>query len=58
MAIFGATGIGKSTLMRNMIATDPRSGAGLTNIDPHGRLITNVSKTPDAIVSLESEYVT
>ena len=39
MAIFGTTGAGKSTLMRNMIATDIASGIGCTVVDPHGQLI-------------------
>lgn len=38
-AIFGKSGVGKTTLMRNMIVADIFSGNGLTVIDPHGGLI-------------------
>jgi len=36
MAIFGATGTGKSTLLANMAASDIATGAGVTVVDPHG----------------------
>jgi hypothetical protein len=36
LAIFGKTGMGKSTLLRNMIATDIAGRRGVTFIDPHG----------------------
>ncbi len=39
MAIFGKSGVGKTTLMRNMIAADLHAGNGLTVVDPHGSLI-------------------
>src|SRR5713226_6067621 len=39
IAIFGKSGTGKTTLMRNMIACDLFGGAGLTVVDPHGDLI-------------------
>ncbi|HEV8039831.1 MAG TPA: type IV secretion system DNA-binding domain-containing protein [Bryobacteraceae bacterium] len=42
MAIFGTTGAGKSTLMRNMIAFDIASGVGCTVIDPHGQLVEDI----------------
>lgn len=42
LAIFGATGAGKSTLMRNMIAWDIDSGAGVSVVDPHGQLIDDI----------------
>jgi hypothetical protein len=42
MAIFGTTGAGKSTLMRNMIATDIASGIGCTVVDPHGQLVEDI----------------
>src|ERR1700682_1000702 len=38
MAIFGTTGAGKSTLMRNMIAADLASGIGCTVVDSHEQL--------------------
>lgn len=38
-AIFGKTGVGKTTLLRNMIFADIHAGSGLTVIDPHGSLI-------------------
>lgn len=41
-AIFGATGAGKSTLMRNMIAWDIDSGVGVSVVDPHGQLIDDI----------------
>lgn len=39
MAIFGKSGVGKTTLMRNMVFADLHNGIGLTVIDPHGSLI-------------------
>src|SRR5436853_2803947 len=39
MAIFGKSGVGKTTLMRNMIVADLDAGNGLTVVDPHGSLI-------------------
>jgi len=39
MAIFGKSGVGKTTLMRNMVFADLHNGNGLTVIDPHGSLI-------------------
>lgn len=39
MAIFGKSGVGKTTLMRNMIVADLHAGNGLTVVDPHGSLI-------------------
>jgi hypothetical protein len=42
LAIFGATGAGKSTLMRNMIAWDIDSGAGVSVVDPHGQLVDDI----------------
>jgi len=38
-AIFGKSGVGKTTLMRNMIVADLMQGNGLTVVDPHGSLI-------------------
>jgi len=38
-AIFGKSGVGKTTLMRNMAMCDIYAGAGITVIDPHGSLI-------------------
>lgn len=38
-AIFGKSGVGKTTLMRNMIIADLQAGNGLTVIDPHGSLV-------------------
>src|SRR3977135_3346265 len=38
MAIFGKSGVGKTTLMRNMAVADIDAGNGLTVIDPHGSL--------------------
>src|SRR3954452_4162601 len=39
MAIFGKSGVGKTTLMRNMVMGDLAAGNGLTVVDPHGSLI-------------------
>src|SRR5437763_1267372 len=39
MAIFGKSGVGKTTLMRNMILADLNAGNGLTVVDPAGQLI-------------------
>jgi Helicase HerA, central domain/TraM recognition site of TraD and TraG len=56
MAIFGTTGSGKSSLLRNMIAWDLAAGAGVTVVDPHGDLIDDIldnhvpkSRTNDVI---------
>ncbi len=40
--IIGQTGTGKTTLMKNMIAQDIASGAGVCMIDPHGTDIEDV----------------
>src|SRR5258708_7969611 len=42
VAIFGATGSGKSTLIQNMIAWDISGGAGVSVVDPHGQLVENI----------------
>lgn len=42
MHIVGATGTGKSTLMRSMIRQQMEAGCGLAVIDPHGDLIADV----------------
>jgi DNA helicase HerA-like ATPase len=39
LAIFGATGAGKSALAGNMIAWDISAGAGVSVVDPHGQLV-------------------
>lgn len=38
MYIIGKTGMGKSTLLENMICSDIKSGKGVAVIDPHGDL--------------------
>jgi len=38
MYIIGKTGMGKSTLMENMIIEDIRAGRGVAVVDPHGEL--------------------
>jgi len=54
-ALFGKSGVGKTTLMRNMILWDIWSGSGVTVIDPHGQLIDELlehiprSRTNDVI---------
>ena len=39
MYVTGMTGVGKSTLLENMIINDINSGAGCVVIDPHGELV-------------------
>lgn len=38
VAVVGKTGMGKSTLLQNLIASDIRAGRGVGLIDPHGDL--------------------
>ncbi len=42
MYVVGKTGMGKSTLLENMIVQDVRRGEGLAVIDPHGDLVEKV----------------
>src|SRR5215208_2402895 len=42
MYLIGKTGMGKSTLMENMIYSDLCAGEGLAVIDPHGDLVQKV----------------
>jgi len=42
MYLIGKTGMGKSTILENMIIEDIRSGAGLAVVDPHGDLAEKV----------------
>src|SRR5437867_1771029 len=42
MAIFGKSGTGKTTLLRNMAIADLHAGNGLTVIDPHGSLVSDL----------------
>lgn len=42
MYVIGKTGTGKSTLLKNLIASDIRNGNGLALIDPHGDLAEEV----------------
>ncbi len=44
MYIIGKTGMGKSTLLENMIFTDIHAGKGVGVIDPHGDLIEAILK--------------
>ncbi len=39
MYMIGKTGVGKSTLISNMIIQDMRNGEGVAVLDPHGQLI-------------------
>lgn len=54
-AILGKSGVGKTTLMRNMILWDMVNGLGVTVLDPHGQLIDELldhiprSRTNDVI---------
>ncbi len=42
MYIIGKTGMGKSTMMENMVIQDIRNGHGVCFIDPHGDLVQNI----------------
>jgi hypothetical protein len=42
--VIGKTGMGKSTLLENMIESDIRAGKGVALIDPHGDLVEAVLK--------------
>lgn len=44
MYLIGKTGMGKSTLMENMIINDIRAGRGVGVVDPHGDLAEKVIK--------------
>lgn len=41
-AVLGKSGVGKTTLFRNMIAADLCSGTGVTILDPHGGLVSDI----------------
>ncbi|MEM7311726.1 MAG: type IV secretion system DNA-binding domain-containing protein, partial [Planctomycetota bacterium] len=43
--IIGKSGVGKSTLMHNMIVNDCQTGRGVAVIDPHGDLIEDILGT-------------
>jgi len=45
VAIIGKTGMGKSTLLLNLVSSDIRSGRGVALIDPHGDLAEAVLQT-------------
>ena len=42
MYIVGKTGVGKSTLLKNIMLQDMRKGAGFALLDPHGDLVEDV----------------
>lgn len=42
MYLIGKTGMGKSTILENMIVEDIRAGAGIAVVDPHGDLAEKV----------------
>ncbi len=44
MYVIGKTGMGKSTMLENMIIQDIRSGHGLAVVDPHGDLVEKILK--------------
>lgn len=49
--ILGKTGMGKSTLLMNIVLSDIRAGAGVAVIDPHGALVEEIlNYIPDARV--------
>ncbi|MBU0597826.1 type IV secretion system DNA-binding domain-containing protein, partial [Patescibacteria group bacterium] len=39
MYLIGKTGMGKTTVLENMVIADIRSGNGLALVDPHGDLV-------------------
>ncbi len=41
--VVGKTGMGKTTLLQSMLATDIRAGRGVCLVDPHGDLADNVT---------------
>ncbi len=42
MYMIGKTGVGKSTLIENMVISDIKKGHGVALIDPHGDLAENI----------------
>jgi hypothetical protein len=44
MYLIGKTGMGKSTLMENMIVSDLQRGEGLAVLDPHGDLVARLKR--------------
>lgn len=44
MYLIGKTGMGKSTVLENMVINDIRSGEGLALVDPHGDLAEKILK--------------
>lgn len=57
LCVCGATGAGKSQLIRSMVAADIEAGHGVTVVDPHGDLVAGLlandipkSRTEDVIV--------
>ena len=44
MYLIGKTGMGKSTVLENMIVEDIRAGRGVAVVDPHGDLAEKVIK--------------
>ena len=44
MYVVGKTGMGKSTLLENMVIQDIRNGRGMAVVDPHGDLVEKVLK--------------
>ena len=48
MLILGSSGVGKSTLMRRMIAQDLRAGVPVIMVDPHGDLFADVAAEVEA----------
>jgi DNA helicase HerA-like ATPase len=60
-AVLGKSGVGKTTLFRNMIVSDLCSGVGVTVLDPHGGLVNDLlsliprHRANDVIRLFESE---
>jgi type IV secretory pathway TraG/TraD family ATPase VirD4 len=60
--VIGKTGVGKSTLLKNLILADIAAGRGVGVLDPHGDLATEIlefiprHRTSDVIVFDASDY--
>ena len=56
--VVGKTGMGKTTLIQNMIVADMRAGQGICLVDPHGALEkgsgTNSAKHPAGHLAIGS----
>lgn len=56
LALIGKTGMGKSTLMLNLMISDVRAGEGFALVDPHGDLAEQAVSSIPAIRSIDVVY--